>query len=378
MGFAVFAPDGAMAMATRPGSDPTFVDHAFYLLLAMVAIPLGTMLLGSVGAFLAVPGTLTRSLCSAFAAGLLFGSVAFELGPLLTTHGRNDAAWNVGCTVGTLVSLATIMLLDYIGSRLDDSDDSEQSSPDNNDVLTENGAVDVANAKRGGPGEDPAAGTDTVAQRRRREQHASAAGPQHSHVQEEDGNAPAGPVWNGMGNGFGEDGVDSPPHLHHALWTHHRPLSHIHRPYRYSDSDIEGLMEPRWPSAIDLRLHRGHRRLSKYHLHRLLVPGTGRLASLSGPEDPEQAPLLGPGAAVQRAAAAGGAGSTPAAPSAAPERALPFPIGPVMLVFIDGLSDGLTIGIAGSLRFKSGIILAVSLSVEMVRGGRGGGRRERV
>jgi hypothetical protein len=50
---------------------------------------------------------------------------------------------------------------------------------------------------------------------------------------------------------------------------------------------------------------------------------------------------------------------------------LAYPVGPVALVAIDGLSDGLTLGIAGSIGIMQGAILSGSLAIEMAFTGAG-------
>eukprot|EP00730_Choanoeca_flexa_P010239 TRINITY_DN17238_c0_g1_i1.p1 TRINITY_DN17238_c0_g1~~TRINITY_DN17238_c0_g1_i1.p1 ORF type:complete len:407 (+),score=81.12 TRINITY_DN17238_c0_g1_i1:79-1299(+) len=94
---------------------------------------------------------------------------------------------------------------------------------------------------------------------------------------------------------------------------------------RNSDSDLYTA-----PSATLMGLKQGRRRLSKFHLGKVaeLLNNLDQVSE----EQPSQA----------------------------------YPIGPVALVAIDGISDGLTLGIAGSLGLTQGIILSASLAVEMM------------
>jgi hypothetical protein len=86
-------------------------------------------------------------------------------------------------------------------------------------------------------------------------------------------------------------------------------------------------------SCLLHRLCIGRKRLSRFYLSKVVE----LLHNLDGMEDPEN----------QKQS----------------EQAF-YPIGPVVLVTIDGISDGLTLGIAGSLGLTQGAILSGSLSIE--------------
>lgn len=85
------------------------------VLAGLVALPVVTMMVGSLVSYFVAPPQRFRALVSAFAGGLLLGSVGFELGPELTPdnggHPMRSTYWNAAVLFGVCGSLILTTVL---------------------------------------------------------------------------------------------------------------------------------------------------------------------------------------------------------------------------------------------------------------------------
>lgn len=298
------------------------------ILAGLVSVPVATMLIGSLGAYRVRPPLRVRCIVSAMAGGLLVGAVGFEMAPLLLPdndgHPMRSKMWNAGVLVGLGVSLVVTTLLTILSNVLEEDEDEDDGNKDRNG----NSGNDSAESEDGDNHHNRDAG-------RRNGRHDSAGDRLPAQT--------------------GDEARDrfSTPYDPNALT---------------SAPSVQVSMEdtPLLPHTADERVppivcaERRRRHAAAVH-----AASAARRAARQMRERGTTARDDRRGDSGRRDEEAGGRSWL--------ARCLPFgrgafvnyPLGPVVLVFIDGLSDGLLTGISANVTMKQGWIIAISLAVEM-------------
>jgi zinc transporter ZupT len=331
------------ALGAASGSDGDLTPGK---LAAVVSVPVATMLLGSFFAYFAQPPERVRAIVSAMAGGLLIGSVGFEMAPLLVKenggHPMRIKDWNGGVMVGLGVSLVVTSLLTIISNALEDDDDDDNNGDDRN------------------------ADGDTGGDKHKHNGSHSAGGNREG----DDGHETRVQVGDRGGDGVGGGGRRA--NERDAL------LPPPAAPPRYGpQAVVPGESMSARAARLDNRRRRRHAsvaraakaaaRLQKRERDRHGLShshsydygyGSGATRMFEGDEAG-----LSCGSCcnwLKRCFSAGRCASC-----CRTGIFQNYPLGPVVLVFIDGLSDGLLTGISANLTLKQGWIIAASLAVEM-------------
>lgn len=337
MSYASGLPGDALGAAS--GSD----DLTPGKLAAVVSVPVATMLLGSFFAYFAQPPERVRAIVSAMAGGLLIGSVGFEMAPLLVKenggHPMRVKGWNGGVLVGLGASLVVTSLLTIISNALEDDDDGDDENDD------------------GG-----------------------ASGDKHTH----DGSHSAGDDGEGDGHEtrvqVGDRGGDGVGGRSRSANERDALLPPTAAPPRYvRQAVVPG--EPMSARAARMENRRRRRHASVARAAKAAArlekrgQGRGHQSSSNGHNYD-----YGYGSGATRMFEGDEAGFSCGSSCSWLKRCFSarrcasccrtgifqnYPLGPVVLVFIDGLSDGLLTGISANLTLKQGWIIAASLAVEM-------------
>ena len=362
------APDYAAMLDDASSSSSSSSDQiSMGMLAAVVSVPVATMLLGSFFAYFAQPPERVRAIVSAIAGGLLIGSVGFEMAPLLVKenggHPMRIKNWNGGVLVGLGVSLVVTALLTIVSNILEGDEDEDGGEGEGGDGEggdgPHKGAINSASSDSGHSGEEGNGGGGGHYQRGHHQRgHRQHQGRNDTLVQVDDRSDSASES-DALLKAPPARRTLSPPQSGRNAVVPGEPAaaqaqSRSGRRRRHAAATREAkLLARRRKQLLDSEGGSGGRYGHGYDY------GYGSGATRMF-DDSESCCSCGCGSWLTRCFSArrcGACGHSGLFHN--------YPLGPVVLVFIDGVSDGLLTGISANLTIKQGWIIAASLAVEM-------------